>query len=462
VEAIADLCLRLRRLGKEQLGSRGSRLKLNVSVTNFIPKAFTPFQWAGMADRASLERRQRLLRRSLAVKGVKLSLHDIDSSYIEAALARGGEECAATIEAAWEAGARFDSWTEQARPAAWAAAFSRAGTTAEELATLAIPDAAALPWDVIEGVVSKEFLLEERDRAMSGLVTFDCRTDGCRECGVCVGDLQIDEAGSGVSAASAAAPVTPGEPAPGSTARAAAAPAVVRSSPATGGPSRRYLLSFSATGRARYLAHLDTTEMFRRAIRRAGGRLALSGGLRPKPLLSLAMPRGVGVEGLAELAEFTLQGAVPPDFAERLQDSLPEGFKVRGLEPYHHKRSAAARVVAANYRVVATAALNEDGGSRPPLADVLREAVSLYTCSSGIIVERHRPDGIRQIDVHAFVERVMAVVQEDTVVLGFVAAVTPSGTVRPEEVVAALSRLAGVSLTVGRVERLSLELDGTT
>src|SRR5680860_796717 len=111
------------------------------------------------------------------------------------------------------------------------------------------------------------------------------------------------------------------------------------------GSLRRWLITFSATGRARYLAHLDTMELFRRAIRRAGGRLALSGGMRPKPLLSLAMPRGVGVEGLAELAEFTLQGPPVPEFAERLQEALPDGFRVRGFEPYHHARSAAARVV---------------------------------------------------------------------------------------------------------------------
>ncbi len=443
VEAIADLCLRLRRLGKEQLGSRGSRLKLNVSVTNFIPKAFTPFQWSAMADRETLERRQRLLRERLAVKGVKLSLHDIDSSYVEAALARGSEECAAVIEAAWKAGARFDSWTEEARPAAWKAAFAQADTTAEALATRTIPVDETLPWDVIEGVVSKEFLLEEWQRAVSGLSTPDCRIDGCRDCGVCVNGLQIHEPGSIASSV------------PSSSATSSA-----RQSPVSRGPSRRYLLTFSATGRARYLGHLDTMELFRRAVRRAGGRLALSGGMRPKPLLSLAMPRGVGVEGRAELAEFTLQGAPEPDFTERLQQALPEGFKLRGLEPYHHKRSAAARVVAAHYRVVAVLDRDENAGSPSrPVADVFREAVSLYTCTSEIIVDRHRPDGTRQIDVRALVERVMAVVEEDTVVLGFVAAVTPDGTVRCEEVVAALSRLAGVSLTVRRIERLSLELD---
>ena len=450
VEAIADLCLRLRRLGKEQLGSRGSRLRLNVSVTNFIPKAFTPFQWAPMADRAVLEARQMLLRRRLGVKGLKLSLHDIDSSYVEAALARGGEECAAIVEAAWRAGARFDSWTEEARPQAWASAFSLAGASAEELATRARPLGDVLPWDVIEGVVSKEFLLGEWERAASGVLTPDCRAAGCQDCGVCVGTLQIDEPGVGAPAGGASGGVHSGEVAQ----RRGATP---------DGSLRRWLITFSATGRARYLAHLDTMELFRRAIRRAGGRLALSGGMRPKPLLSLAMPRGVGVEGLAELAEFTLQGPPVPEFAERLQQALPDGFRVRGFEPYHHARSAAARVVAARYRVVATCAPGDDGEPRTALtAEVLREAVRLYTRSSGIIVERRRPNGIRQIDVRTYVERIMAVVEEDTVVLGFVAAVTPAGTVRPEEVAAALSRLVDMPLVVSRIERLSLELDGTT
>jgi hypothetical protein len=78
------------------------------------------------------------------------------------------------------------------------------------------------------------------------------------------------------------------------------------------------------------------------------------------------------------------------------------------------------------------------------------------------MVERRKPDGIREIDVKAYVDRVMVVVEEDTIVLGFVAAVTPAGTVRPEEVVAALSRLAGVPLAVSRIERLSLGLEGTS
>ncbi len=186
VVAIADLCLRVRDLGRRMLGSRAGRLQLNVSVNNFVPKPFTPFQWAGMADRGTLRRRQDMLRSRLRKPGVRLALHDVEKSYLEAALARGGEEMGGVIEEAWRRGARFDSWTEQFRGEAWREALASAGTSAEELATATIPRDLPLPWDVILGVVERDFLWAEWERALSGESTADCRWGGCSDCGVCV------------------------------------------------------------------------------------------------------------------------------------------------------------------------------------------------------------------------------------------------------------------------------------
>ncbi len=452
VEAIAELSLRLRDLGKRSLGSRASRLKLNVSVTNFIPKAFTPFQWEAMADRATLRRRQEILRRRLNVKGVRLALHGVDSSHVEAALARGGEDMGEVVHSAWEKGARFDSWTEHARPEAWAAALAEHGRSAEDLATSVLGLDGPLPWDVIEGVVTKEYLRRERRRALEGLLTPDCRTAGCGECGACLDGVNIDLAESGGRAESAGLEeVRP---------RAAAAMLETREGETK---AFRYALTFSARGRARYLAHLDTIELMRRAVRRAGGRLALSGGLRPKPLLALALPRAVGVEGLAELAEMTLAEDPGPGFLERLQNALPDGFVVRGLEPYHHRRALGARVVGAAYRVGVSGEGGHTGdagaGGVSLDAQVLREAATRYTHSSEIKVKRVRPDGVRHVDVRAYVDRIMVTAHGDTAVIGFTAKVTPAGTARPEEVVAALAELAELPLTPNRVERLFIELN---
>ncbi len=102
VAAIADSLPGGARSGAAHAGDqRASRLQLNVSVNNFIPKPFTPFQWAGMADRATLGAPAGPAALPSARRGMKLSSHGVDKSYLEAALARGGEEMGAVILEAW-------------------------------------------------------------------------------------------------------------------------------------------------------------------------------------------------------------------------------------------------------------------------------------------------------------------------------------------------------------------------
>ena len=453
VEEIVRLCRTLRGVAREVLGARAHRLQLNVSVTNFIPKPFTPFQWSAMADRETLRRRQEILRAGLSRIKARLALHGVDNSYLEAALARGGQETADVIEAAWRGGARFDSWTEQERPLAWANAFAAVGTTAEVLATADRALDAPLPWDVIEGVVSKEFLCEEYRRAWDAELTPDCRFGDCGECGACGAGVAIDMAVKPGVQAAAAGDSEPSKDREGQRALQC------RQTPANPLPLR-YLLAFGVTGRARFVAHLDSLQLLRRAIRRAGGRLALSAGMRPKPLLALALPRGVGVESRAELCEFVLQEAPPPDFQARLQSGLPEGFQVLELQRYYHRRPAAARVSAARYRLTLSAArggLQERGGEEPPegLEGVLDQAAERYTCMEEMLVERRREGTVRTIDVRAYVADLEVL---EPACVEYTTLVTPRGSVRPEEVVEALARLAGKDLRLVRTERMETVL----
>ena len=472
VEDIVRLCRTLRGVAREVLGVRAHRLQLNVSVTNFIPKPFTPFQWAAMADRETLLRRQEILRTGSIRLKARLALHGVDNSYLEAALARGGQETADVIEAAWRGGARFDSWTEQERPLAWAEAFAAVGSSAEASATSGLAQDDPLPWDVIEGVVSKEYLWEEYRRAGGAEVTPDCRFGECGECGACGAGVSIDLAvRPGTHAAAAGDPELSAD-------RVGPAAPQRRQTPANPLPLR-YLLSFSVTGRARFVAHLDSLQLLRRAIRRAGGRLALSAGMRPKPLLALALPRGVGVESRAELCEFVLSEVPPRDFRDRLQAGLPEGFRVLELQRYHHRRPAAARVSAARYRLTLGAGaggMQQKDGQEPPegLEDVLRQAAGRYTCMKEMLVERRREGKARIIDVRAHVVAVQVlgagdfssdgvahsgpVSEPGAVCVEYTALVTPRGSVRPEEVMEALARLAGKDVRLVRTERMETVL----
>jgi len=463
VEAIVDLVRRLQALGREHLGPRVGRLQVHVSVTNFIPKPFTPFQWAGMAAPEVLKQRQELLRRGLRGKGLKLSLHDIPGSYLEAALARGGEEIAGVIEGAWRRGARFDSWTEQFDMRAWEDAFtaapeahvaaakpaSRSGwgeagsssaareASAQARATRALERNETLPWDLIEGAVDRGFLWAEWQRALRAETTADCRGGECGACGACGAGVEMVVGTRAMAPAAATEVPTP----------QSAAPAASRD----GTLATWYSLSFAVDGRARFLGHLDSAEVLRRAVRRAGGRLALSAGLRPKPLLGLALPRAVGVSSRGDLAEFALAEQPGSDFTDRLSAALPEGFRLLELTRAGERPRLAARVEGADY-LVGLAQLTDPEAAR------LREAAERYSTMESIPIERIREKGKRQVDVREYADQPVVQEHEDRRLLSFSVRVTPWGTARPEEVVRALQELAGLQLEISFMERVRIQL----
>ncbi len=190
VEGIVDVAVRARRIGRQRAANRG-RVRINVSVASFVPKAHTPFQWDGMEPRAGIEEKQAFLREKMPRKQIKLSFHDVDASLVEGAITRGGDETARAIEAAWRAGARFDAWTEQFDFAAWEKGFAVIGTTVEEAAGRSFETSAPLPWDDIDSRLDREFLLAEREKALRGEATVDCRGGDCSLCGVCEGEIEM-------------------------------------------------------------------------------------------------------------------------------------------------------------------------------------------------------------------------------------------------------------------------------
>ncbi len=437
--AIADLCLKIREAARTQMGSRANRLQLNVSVNNFIPKPFTPFQWVGMADRETLVRRQGLIRDRLRKPGVRTSFSRVDGSYLEAALARGDEKLGDVVEEAWRRGARLDSWTEQFHGQAWSEAFASVGTSAEVLATAALDPEQPLPWDLIRGVVGRDFLLSEWQKAGRGETTPDCRWDVCSDCGACAGPLtnRLAAPDQGEAPEAVVGAVAAGHP-------EEAAPS----------PRWRYVATFSVVGRGRFLGHLDRAEIFRRAVRRAGGHLALSAGMRPKALLSLALPLAVGVESLGELAEFELFKEADEEFATRLKASLPEHMLLLGLRPYAGRKAVAARVVGASYEVyVRTAAGTDDPFGK------LQAACRQFATSEQLLVEEKRERETRQVDVRRYVDTVVCERgDEGGALLSFRAEVGPSGTARPERVIEAVGALAQADLDVERVVRTRIHL----
>lgn len=188
VRAIGALVERVFHVAREATpkAERGG-LRVAVSVSTFVPKAHTPFQWDGQVPIEEVRRRQGIVRDSMPHRGVELSWHDPSSSLLEAVLARGGREMADGIEAAWRAGARFDAWTEHFSLGRWLEAFASVGIDAADAASAPYSQGGPLPWSHIDSGLAEGFLRLERSRTDSATTTPDCTFEDCTGCGVCPG-----------------------------------------------------------------------------------------------------------------------------------------------------------------------------------------------------------------------------------------------------------------------------------
>lgn len=166
-------------------------VRIAVSVSTFVPKAHTPFQWEPQLPIDEVARRQTVLRQGMPRKGVDLHWHDNEVSFLEGVMARGGREVCDAIEAAWRSGACFDAWTERFSLQRWLDAFSATGVDAVSIANRSRELDERLPWAHISAGVSPRYLLRERERALEGRTTVDCSFDGCTGCDVC-GNLGVD------------------------------------------------------------------------------------------------------------------------------------------------------------------------------------------------------------------------------------------------------------------------------
>lgn len=183
LDGIADIAKRIIDLNYKINGPKGGRFNVTVSVSNFVPKADTPFQWEAQNSAEEFEEKHNYLAKKLKLKGVTFNYHDNKTSAYEAVFARGDRRTGRLLYEAHKAGARLDGWTEHFRPEAWEKAFSKSGINADFYTTRKRNFDEVLPWDVIDCGVSKKYLINEAKKAHDERITRDCRL-GCTGCGM--------------------------------------------------------------------------------------------------------------------------------------------------------------------------------------------------------------------------------------------------------------------------------------
>ena len=445
---IAKLAKKVVDLYTEIRGRRGC--KVTVSVSCFVPKPYTPFQWFGQLPIEEFQRRQQLLKEHITDRSITFHYHDARLSVIEGVFARGDRRLAPVLYEAWKNGAKFDGWSDLFDDSRYFAAFEKCGVDWEYFSRRTRTIGEPLPWAHTSPGVLERFLKSEWQKALSASLTEDCRRTHCTGCGICptLGVDVIDYAGTEAERA-----VLSDEK----------IPAVGEASPVadkTGNPAERRLFVYRGLitkgEELRYVSHLDYANLFVRACKRAGLPMAYSEGFNPHMKVAFASALSLGAASDAEYVDFEMTEALSPSVVmKQLGEHLPRGAQVvrlRLLEGKH--RALMADVDEARYRIAV-----------PYAGDVeaVRTSVVRYNAAESAVWERSTPKKSRTIETKAYVKTpVSFTLEHERLTFWMNLVVTSEGSVKPIEVLSVMVRDFALPIDPNEayVTRIGLFADG--
>jgi len=293
---------------------------VSVSVANFVPKPFTPFQWWPQNSIKELTYKQNILKSEFRKMKIKFSFHDTYQSVMEAAISKGDESLGDILLEAVKSGAMFDGWSEYFDFNKWLNAFKHYSSTPEEYSTKILQPGEELPWDFIDIGVKKEFLISEFEQSKKEVMTKDCRVSGtsiCVGCGVCDFDLLKNEF------------ALPG--------RKSFSENEFNSVSDTDQNYYSYIIDFEKKDSAVLFSAIETCRTFAHAFKMCDINMSYSQGYNPQPRISYIYPLSVGVEGYNE--KLIIKGYIKDKnlLLSQLNKKLPSGFRMKDIRQFENK-----------------------------------------------------------------------------------------------------------------------------
>ncbi len=160
-------------------------VNITVSVSNFVPKSHTPFQWWSMDSYQEIIRKQDILKKEVKGRGLSLNWHNAKTSILEGVFARGDRRLGQVLYQAWRNGAKFDGWSEHFNYDLWLKTFEDCGLDYQFYLTFPYEKDDILPWDHIHTGVSTDYLWREYQKSINEENTIDCRFEHCTQCDCC-------------------------------------------------------------------------------------------------------------------------------------------------------------------------------------------------------------------------------------------------------------------------------------
>lgn len=312
LKAIAALADEIRLLAKGAR-KRKKRIMINVSVSTFIPKSHTPFQWEPQISLAKSKYNINWVKDNLKPKGINVKWQNPEVSLLEGLWSRGDRKLSKLLIAAYKKGCVFDGWSDKFNFNLWQTALSDTGTDIKYYTSRKRDLNEALPWSRINTGITTEFLKDELKKAISGSNTGDCRFKDCNNCGVCdFVNIQPEVFSTAVQNPA----INP-------------AKKELYKTDTDQTFFKKIKISYSKLGYAKYFGHLELANIFMRAIQRAGIIVKFSEGFHPKPKISFDDPLPIGMESENESIYLTVPGNIKPmEIIHNLNQQLPAGITI--------------------------------------------------------------------------------------------------------------------------------------
>jgi radical SAM family uncharacterized protein/radical SAM-linked protein len=426
LQGIADLSRKVLRTAR-------NRGQVTVSLSTFVPKPHTPFQWQRQIGMEETAVRQEFFRRHLKNRNMTVKWHDARMSLLEGTLSRGGEEAGRLIETAFRLGCRFDGWSDRFRYDLWEEAFRRTGL--DPNASLRDrPLTERFLWERIDSGVSREFLFSEALRAEQGESTPDCRAGACSRCGAC------DHRAIRVVTAPADSPV-----------------GTIVSTHAgrrdEAGGEKAFRIRFTKLGPARFLSHIELSSALSRAMIVSGMSFVYSQGFHPHPKISFAGATAVGMESEGEFADIRIQEPCekPGPLMVRINTALPSGIAItaiRELPP--HAFSLVEMIAGFDYDLILPEELDTAELNR------IEAAIRAFRNAKCFIVTRESKGKSVVKDIRPFVVTIALDGSSHRIRLS--ARFGPEGTVRPAELLTGALGLSPETLHRTRIVKTGVRL----
>jgi radical SAM family uncharacterized protein/radical SAM-linked protein len=289
IESIVDLSVELRRRGRIY----NKNFKLTISVSNFVPKPFTPFQWCKQADRDYIIKTQDKLKKLLTKEHINVKFHNSDQSIIEGIISRGNKMIGDVIEKAYYSGCLLDEWKEYFNFHKWENAFAKIGCDYSDCLNREFSLNDELPWDFIDMGVTKNFLIEEYNKSLNLINTNNCIKGKCNNCGVC----DFNKVKNILSITDSSIKTNPCKK--------------------TAHQKLIYMINFSKTYIALLLSALDITRLFSMILRSLGVDFVFSKGFHKLPKINYLYPLPLGIEGKNELIVMEVENVIDVEVIKR-------------------------------------------------------------------------------------------------------------------------------------------------